>query len=182
MLQKQSEQVLVDDSIQKSDTPKMYVLRLKLSQLHPTQNGLKKRTKNDVQNLTKSLQANETQYPLFAAKIGNVYQLIDGHFRHYVMKKLWGELFEVDVVIFEGLTLEQAKKQCLVLSARYGKMLDVEEWMKTELPSYEIDLIALGFAKEKEIVRTGVSDDECGICPACGKPMKAERKVKTFGY
>ena len=164
------------------DKPKMYVKRMKLSQMHPTQNGLKKRTRKDVENLTKSLQANETQYPLFAALIGNAYQLIDGHFRHYVLKKLHGDDYEIDVIVFEGLTLEQAKKQCLVLSARYGKMLDVEEWIKVELPTYEIDLISLGFAKETEQMRIGLSDEECGICPACGKPMKPERKVKSFGY
>jgi len=164
------------------EKPSMYVMRMKLSQLHPTQNGLKRRVKKDVENLTKSLQNNETQYPLFAAHIANAYQIIDGHFRHYVLKKLYGDGYEVDVVVFEGLTLEQAKKQCLVLSARYGKIADVVDWIKVELPTYEIDLIALGFAKEKELVRVGMADSDCGICPACGKPMKQERKVKTFGY
>ena len=159
---------------------KMYLRRIKLKDLRPTQAGLKKRTRKDVENLKKSLQDEKTEYPLFVALIGIDYQIIDGHFRHYVMTQMYGEDYEVTAIVFEGLTFEQAKKQCLVLSARYGEMMDVEEWCKCELPSFEIDLVSLGFMKET--IEKTKRVDEVEVCPACGKPMKKERKVKTFNY
>jgi len=159
---------------------KMYIKRLKLKELQPTQAGLKKRNRSAVENAAKSLQAEKIQYPLFVARIGIDYQIIDGHFRHFIWKQLYGDDYEITAIVFEGLTYDQAKKQCLVLSARYGTMENIEEWCKTELPSYEIDLTALGFHKE------GISktqrEEEVEICPACGKPMKKARKVKTFDY
>ena len=155
-----------------------YLKRVQLKELHSTQKGLKKRTKRDVENLTKSLINETTQYPLFVALVDGLYQIIDGHFRHHVLKEIYGDSHEIDVVVFEGLTLEQAKKQCLVLSARYGEMANIDEWAKTELPSFSIDLVALGF--QKEVVEKTKRVDEQETCPACGKPMKKERKVKTF--
>jgi ssDNA-binding Zn-finger/Zn-ribbon topoisomerase 1 len=59
-------------------------------------------------------------------------------------------------------------------------MINVEEWCKIELPSFEIDIVALGF--QKESIEQTIREDEVEICPACGKPMKKERKVKTFVY
>jgi len=153
---------------------------MKLKELQPTQAGLKKRTRTDIENIAQSLQNEKTQYPLFVAHVGIDYQIIDGHLRHYVLKKLYGEDHEVDVIVFEGLTYDQAKKQCLVLSARYGEIMDIEKWISVELPSCEIDLADLGF--EKVGLAKSQRVDEQEVCPACGKPMKKERKVKTFDY
>ena len=158
--------------------PTMTVKRLRLREMHPTQAGLKKRTRKDVENLTKSLTTGKCTYPLYVALIDGVYQIIDGHFRLHVLKQMHGESHEIEVIVFEGLTLEQAKKQCLVLSARYGEIVDLDVWIKTELPSFEIDLVALGFQKITADKTQRVDEQE--ICPACGKPMKKEKKVKTF--
>ncbi len=117
------------------------IKEVRLGDLHPTQGELKKRSSTDEKRILESLESNEQMYPLYAAEIDGVYQLIDGHFRTEVLMKKKGSDYRMPVVVFVGMTLEDAKKQCLVLSATYGSLGDLAEWLKMELPDFDENVL-----------------------------------------
>jgi hypothetical protein len=145
---------------------------LKLAELHATQNGLKQRSDIEVERIKTSLAENEVAYPLFVAEIDGKYQIIDGHLRWAVMQEQYGENYAVDAVVFHGMSLQEAKKQCLVLSARYGNITSLREWLETEIPDINVNLDALNMSLPdiKEIAPIPIHDTD--LCPYCGKKKK----------
>jgi len=142
-----------------------------LKDLVPTQGNLKDRSSQEKRKITASLAENELMYPLYVAEVAGVYQLIDGHFRREVLMDQHGEDYEMPVVVFYGMTLEEAKKQCLILSATYGNFTNVSEWLKMELPDLSAEVVAnLNISLPNLNVDVTRRLNQClDKCPICGQ-------------
>ena len=150
---------------------KIEIKSLRLGDLRPTQGELKKRSSTDEKRILESLEENEQMYPLYAAEIEGVYQLIDGHFRTEVLIKKKGADYQMPVVVFSGMSLEDAKKQCLVLSATYGSLGDLAEWLKMELPNLDEGILkSLNMPLPNlDVDITAKLTQTLNKCPICGQ-------------
>ena len=149
------------------------IKQIALKNLIPTQGKLKERSAQEKRKITASLAENEMLYPLYAAEIDGKYQLIDGHFRREVLTEKYGEDHEMPVVVFHDMTLEEAKKQCLVLSATYGGFTNISEWLKMELPALDHKVLEnLNMPLPNLDVDANVTrrlEQTLNKCPICGQ-------------
>ena len=159
--------MLVFSKVQMSITIK----NIKLGDLIPTQGNLKERTRQDEKKILNSLAENEQMYPLYAAEIDGKYQLIDGHFRRDVLIKTKGKDYEMPVAVFSGMTFEEAKEQCLVLSATYGSIGDLATWLNMELPNLDKEVVRnLNMPlPDLNIDVTSRLENISTKCPICGQ-------------
>ena len=147
------------------------IQKIALKYLKPTQGNLKKRSSMEKRRILASLEENELMYPLYVALIDQRYHIIDGHFRKEVLAGKYGEDYEMPVVVFTGMTLEEAKEQCLVLSAQYGVMSNVVEWLKLELPNLDSNvMVNLNMPLPKlDVDPTKRIEGVMNKCPICGQ-------------
>lgn len=98
---------------------------LELEELREFQGELKKRTKEDVEKIKRSILKYGFSFPFFVWKDGETNYTLDGHGRILTLKKMQGQGYEIPklpVVYIGAKDEEEAKNLLLRLNSQYGKM------------------------------------------------------------
>lgn len=98
---------------------------LPLDAIEDLQGGLKKRSKKDIELITKSIEKYGFSFPFFVWKNGEHNYCLDGHGRRLALLELerkGEEIPPLPVVYIEAKDNEEAKQKLLRLNSQYGQM------------------------------------------------------------
>ena len=96
---------------------------LPLDAIEDLQGGLKKRSKKDIELITKSIEKYGVSFPFFVWKNGEHNYCLDGHGRRLALLELerkGEEIPPLPVVYIEAKDEEEAKQKLLRLNSQYG--------------------------------------------------------------
>lgn len=133
--------------------------KLKLVDMIPFQGNLKKRTEQDIEELTNSLVTEGLIMPFAIWKHDDKNYLLDGHGRRQALLALAGdarypEVFETEwpVIFIEAETEDDARKALLQITSQYGKITKAGvKQFTVSIPDYKAPSIKKFVAKPVKV-------------------------------